>query len=125
MNELGTLHPDLGKLLDYAIDHEASDLHISAGTAPMVRKDSRLYLVDHPAYTPEKAAEVIGTFIGPTLKDRLLSTRQEIDFSFSYRTLRFRTNVFLQRGTIAASIRVLPNQIPDLSSLGVPPIVNS
>jgi twitching motility protein PilT len=112
-------------LLDYAIDQGASDLHVAASSSPMIRKDSKLYLVDTPAYTPDKANSVLGSFIGPALKEKLLTSREELDFSFSYRDMRFRCNVFLQKGVISASVRLLPSEILELEKLGVPPIVSS
>lgn len=110
-------------LLDYAIGQDASDLLISSDSSPMVRKDSRLYLVDTPSFSVEKANQVVGDFVGPALKEKILTTRQELDFSFSYKEMRFRCNVFLQKGVLSASIRLLPKEVRDLATLGVPPVV--
>jgi len=110
-------------LLDQAIEQKASDLHIMHGSAPMLRVDGRLKPVDLPTYTEEKSNEVVTSFIGQALLKKISVTRQELDFSFSYKGLRFRCNVFYQRGVLAGSIRLLPSEIADLSGLGLPPVV--
>ena len=125
MTEVNTQNQELAWLLDYAIDQGASDLHITSDTSPMIRKDSKLYLIDTPSYTADKANTLISSFIGPQLKEKISTTRAELDFSFSYRNLRLRCNVFLQKGVLAASIRLLPHIIPSISDLGAPPIITS
>src|SRR5258707_21797 len=101
MNEVNTQNQELTWLLDYALEQGASDLHITAESSPMIRKDSKLYVIDTPSYTEEKANTLIGNFIGPQLKDKILSTRSELDFAFSYRGIRLRSNVFLQKGVLS------------------------
>jgi twitching motility protein PilT len=94
-----------------------------AEISPMLRIDSLLRPVDIPPYTVEKVNEMIGGFLGEKLLQRLVSTRRELDFSFSYSKIRFRCNIFFQKGSLAASLRLLPNEIRDLASLGVPTVV--
>lgn len=118
-----TLSSELTFLLDYAIEKKASDLHIVADASPTVRIDGQLVPVDRPAYSPAKANEVVGNLIGDQLLERISSNRKEIDFSFTYKDLRFRCNIFYQKGVLAASLRLLPHEIPDFEKLGVPAIV--
>jgi twitching motility protein PilT len=117
-----TLNQEFISLLDHAIESKASDLHIMANASPTIRVDSQLVAMDMPPYTEQKANELIVSFIGAQRQERMLSKHSELDFSFTYQNLRFRCNVFLQRGSMAASLRLLPNFVPDLASLGVPPI---
>lgn len=117
-----TLNPELVTLLDYAISHKASDIHLTSDAAPMVRVDSILMPIDSPVYTPEKCNQVVTSLIGDQLHERITANRRELDFSFSYKNLRFRANVFLQKGVLSASLRLLPNVIPDFPELGVPAI---
>ena len=109
-----TLSSELTFLLDYAIEHKASDLHIVADASPTVRIDGHLVPVDRPTYTASRANEVVGGLIGDDLLERITTTRKELDFSFSYEGLRFRSNVFYQKGVLAASLRVLPSDVPQL-----------
>jgi len=115
-----SLSSELTFLLDYAIEHKASDLHIVADASPTIRVDGQLVPVDKPAYSAAKANEVVGDLIGAQLLERISTNRKELDFSFSYKELRFRCNVFYQKGVLAGSIRLLPNEVPKFEDLGVP-----
>ncbi len=52
-----------------------------------------------------------------------LKIRKEIDFSFGYQSMRFRTNVYFQKGYIAASLRVIPKLVQNIAELGLAPIL--
>jgi twitching motility protein PilT len=115
------LTPEFIRLLDTGIDNHASDIHIMANTAPMLRIDGSLRpIADVPSMTPESATLILSQFIGPTRYEQLITERIEQDFSFSYRDLRFRANVFLQKGSLAGSLRILPQKLQDLDTLGLP-----
>lgn len=115
-----SLSTELTFLLDHAIEHKASDLHIVCDASPTIRVDGQLIPVDRPVYTAAKANEVISGLIGEEMHKRITENRKELDFSFSYEGLRFRCNVFFQKGVLAASLRLLPNSVPDFAELGVP-----
>ncbi len=119
-----TLGAELTFLLDYAIEKGASDLHILADSSPMIRVDTVLLPVDKPVYDADKANEVITSLIGAQLLERVTQTRKELDFSFSYKGLRFRCNVFFNKGVLSASLRLLQNEVPDFDALGVPQIAD-
>jgi twitching motility protein PilT len=52
-----------------------------------------------------------------------LRQRKEIDFSFGYQQMRFRTNVFYQKGYVSASLRLIPLSVKTIDQLGLPPIL--
>jgi twitching motility protein PilT len=118
------LNQEFASLLDYAIGKGASDLHIIGGVAPTIRVDTQLLLTESPSFTPEKATELISGFIGPTLLERISSTRKELDFSFTYNELRFRANVFYTRGALSISLRLLPAATRTIEQLGLPPVIS-
>lgn len=109
-------------LLDLAVDQGASDIHLLAGVAPQIRVDSLLKPVDQEPYSDEKANAVIAGLIGSKLYHKISEDKKELDFSFNYRTVRFRTNVFFEKGVLSASMRLLTDNIRDLATLGVPAI---
>ena len=96
---------DMKELLAFAVEQNASDIHIAVGIPPKLRINGRLTEVELPAMTPADAAEAIGS----TMHDRhkqILKERGEVDFSFaSPETGRFRVNVFMDRGNMAAAYR--------------------
>ena len=113
-----TLTEALNKMLDLA----GSDLLLSAGTAPRIRKDGSLMLLDPeaPPLRGEDIQSMLTEVLNPTQLDALVA-RQAVDFAFTMRDqVRIRGNAYLQRGTPAAAFRSLPIQIPTFEQLGVP-----
>ena len=86
-------------VLDKMIAAHASDLHLKAGTAPVVRVDGVLYTLDEPAPSAPELRDAVDQLLND--EQRLyFSTHSEIDFAFGVSGLaRFRANCFMQRGT--------------------------
>jgi twitching motility protein PilT len=120
MSETSQAIPTFAQLLDVAIRDGASDLHLVADCPPMVRVDSALRPLEYPVFTAETVTGFISDFLGATLYEKMVTSRKELDFSLSYSGLRFRCNTYFERGSLAASLRLLPKEIPDLDSLGLP-----
>ena len=114
--------PDLQDLLTTMIEHEATDLHLSTGTPPQIRVNSRLVPLDLPALTPADTKKLCYSVITDSQKHRF-EEEHELDFSFGIKGLsRFRGNLFIQRGAVAAAIRAIPYKIKGFQELGLPPI---
>ncbi len=111
---------DMKELLAFSVEAKASDVHIAVGIPPKLRINGRLTEVEVPPLTPADAAEAIGA----TMKERhvaILKDRGEVDFSFdSPETGRFRVNVYMDRGNMAAAYRRVETQIPRPDQLGIP-----
>lgn len=121
MNE--QISATMKKLLEAAITKKASDLHLTVGVSPLLRVDSRLIpLSDYSALKPETIRDLIKNIMSKEQIDRLFADK-EIDFSFSFEETRFRTNVFFQKGVMAASLRLIHKEIRSIKELGLPPIV--
>jgi twitching motility protein PilT len=114
---------DIKKLLKYACDKSASDLHVTVGSPPVFRIDGELRRLDiaplTPADTEEMAKEVIKENMYPVFLDK-----GELDFSYSLPGVsRFRVNAYHQRNCISLVARVVPAGIPSLESLNLPPVL--
>jgi twitching motility protein PilT len=110
-------------VLDKMIAANASDLHLKAGTAPVVRVDGVLYTLDEPSPSAQELREVVEQLLN---EDQRLyfSTHNEIDFAFGVSGLaRFRANIFMQRGTPALALRHVPVEVPSLEDLTLPAVV--
>ena len=117
------LNQHVMNLIDYAISHGASDLHLIVGVPPVVRRDGKLLAIANEApLTPEAAEEAITSILLPEQKQEYLKER-ELDFSFGFRDMRFRVNTYFERAHMAASLRLIPSQIPNLASLGLPAVL--
>jgi len=117
------LIPEMKQLLDVAVERKASDLHLTVGIPPMIRIDGALMAVPQAQpLTGELAIKLVQSFMTPEQIERL-KVRKEIDFSFGYQTMRFRTNVYFQKGYIAASLRLIPRLVKNFTELGLPPVL--
>ncbi|MHC4225990.1 MAG: type IV pilus twitching motility protein PilT [Planctomycetota bacterium] len=114
---------DIKTILQNVIEHGASDLHINVGMSPILRRNTELLELDAPAVSNEDAKEMVLSMIGP---ERFKTFEEKKDFDFSTNLEdghRFRVNAHYQRESIALSFRVIPNQVPALEDLHLPPIV--
>lgn len=113
-------------LLEECVKRNASDLHIQYGLPPILRVDGALTPV---AGVPVLNEAVIQNLIFATLDDaqqKILLKDKEFDYSFSFGDVaRFRVNAFHERGKLAAAFRLIPNQIPNITELGMPAIVET
>ncbi|NOT33705.1 MAG: type IV pilus twitching motility protein PilT [Candidatus Eisenbacteria bacterium] len=110
-------------VLDKMIGARASDLHLKAGTPPVVRVDGVLYTLDEPAPSAQQLREVCHQLLNEEQRQHF-STHSEIDFAFGVAGLaRFRANLFMQRGTPALALRHVPVEVPSIEDLHVPPQV--
>jgi len=114
---------NIRKVLEKMITSRASDLHLKAGTPPIVRVDGVLYTLDDPAPSAQELREVCNQLLNE--EQRLyFSTHHEIDFAFGVSGLaRFRANVFMQRNTPALALRHVPVEVPSIEDLTLPTVV--
>ena len=113
-------------LLEEIVRKNASDLHLQVGLPPMMRLDG--VLAPFPGYNPLNADEVEHLVFAILDDDqqKILIKDKEFDFSFAFGDLgRFRVNAFHERGNLAASLRLIPNQIKTITELGMPPVIQS
>jgi|SRR2546426_2780311 len=112
----------LARLLERA----GSDLLISSGSRPRIRKDGRLEPLegDGEVLTPTDTERMIRDVLdADELKE--LETKRHVDFSFTWRErARIRGNAYYQRNSMAAAFRLLPLEIPSFDMLGIPESVH-
>lgn len=111
----------LDQILEEAINLNATDIHLCAGTKPLFRVNGILVKEDESVYlNPADIDTLVGNIV-PINKLHDLKTNKSIDFSFSKPGIgRFRCNVYSQRGSYALAIRVLPFYISSFEELGIP-----
>ncbi|MEN6312028.1 MAG: type IV pilus twitching motility protein PilT [Acidobacteriota bacterium] len=112
-------------LLKTMVERKASDLHLVAGLHPALRVHGELVpMTDMERFTPQAVREVVYGILTDHQKGMFENdpaTRNELDFAYGVPGLgRFRFNIHLQRGTVAASVRALADKIPALDELGLP-----
>lgn len=113
---------ELVDLLRLTIEQKASDLHIVAGVPPILRIDGDVQKTNYPVLLPDDARRLMYSLLTDAQKARF-ERDNELDFSVSVSGLaRFRVNCHLQRGSVAAAIRVIPHEILGIDQLGLPPV---
>ncbi len=114
---------DILALLSLAREQGASDVHLLAGSPPVLRIDGALRpLPEADTLTPEALDHALETLASEADR-RQFQQRYELDFG---RTLpgtgRVRCNVARQQGTTSLVIRILPDVMPTIESMGLPDI---
>jgi twitching motility protein PilT len=113
----------LQQLLKVMVEKGASDLHITAGQAPLLRIDGQVIPLKLPALAPSQAKALCYEVLSEEQKIKFEKTN-ELDFAFSMkRVARFRGNLFVQRGCVAAVFRFIPYNTLTFDELGLPPIM--
>jgi twitching motility protein PilT len=108
-------------LLERMVALNASDLHVTAGTAPCVRLHGTLQAVEGTEpLTPDDTHQLLYRILS-TEQQKNLEVERNIDMAYSIPGLaRFRVNVFFQRGALGAAFRLIPAEIKTLEELGIP-----
>jgi twitching motility protein PilT len=109
-------------MLKYFEEHGAmrvSDLHLKVGAPPAYRIDGDLVKLKGPNLTPDIAKQLIF----PLLKEhsvRKLQTDHSVDCSYRIGSLQFRINIFRENDGLAAAIRALALDVPQIEKIGFP-----
>ena len=110
----------LEQLLRLTVEKRGSDLHIVVGMPPCIRIDGDIIKQDFPPMKPADVENMLMQILSDKNKRDLL-TNLELDLSYAVpQCARFRGNVIVQRGTLAAVFRAIPFEIPTLDKLGLP-----
>jgi twitching motility protein PilT len=89
----------------------------------MVRVHGKLTPLDYPKLTPQVTREVVYSILTNDQRQRLENDWQ-VDFAYSIPGKgRFRVNGYFQRASVGAAFRLIPSDMPSLSSLGLPPVI--
>jgi twitching motility protein PilT len=108
-------------LLRRAHELEASDLHVTPGTEPVVRVRGKLQRLDEfEKLNPDVTRELVYRILS-TQQQKTLETKRNVDLAYSLPGVaRFRVNAFFQRQAIGAAFRMIPSEIKSLAELGLP-----
>jgi twitching motility protein PilT len=113
--------PDVIAALQQVLFTGASDLHITANAAPMLRVDGGLSPVAGASvWNAEKVRSALVSLLSP---DQLARFEEHLELDLAYTlsaSARFRVNMYQQRGAIGAAFRLIPTTIKTLEQLGVP-----
>src|SRR5579862_4212107 len=109
--------------LELVVERNATDLHISAESPPLMRIDGELTPLPYPPLSANETKNLCYSLLTDSQRHRF-EEESELDFSFGIRGLsRFRGNLFVQKGTVGGAFRLIPYEVRGLAELGLPPVV--
>ena len=117
---------ELDDLVDYMIQENASDLHISEDREPIVRIASSLIpLVKKSKLSRSDVKGFLDQLINQKQKEVFLENK-EVDFAYDHKgKVRFRGNAYFQIGKICIALRLIPKKIRGFAELNLPPALES
>lgn len=122
---------NIQELFDKTIANHASDLHLVAGVAPVIRVDGKLLaLASYNPLTAEETQDLTFSILTPAQKEMFLTNRS-IDFSYGYgqegtaNSGRFRINLYFQKDTVSGAFRLLPSEAKTIDDLHLPQICHT
>ncbi|MAF25394.1 type IV pili twitching motility protein PilT [bacterium] len=115
---------NIDDLFKIAVEREASDLHLVAGHAPVVRIHGKIQSIpDQPKLTSAQVQDLAFSILTNKQRDNFLENK-ELDISHEVRGLsRFRVNLHQERGSVGLVARVISTKIPSMEEIDMPTVV--
>ena len=116
---------NINKIIEQAIERDASDIHLICDNKPMLRIARDLLPVEGAqVLTPEDMSEIYDTLVqGNVQQDELFNQTKKLDMSAEYKDIRLRVNISLSDDIPVVTLRLIKNELPTYEELGVPDIV--
>ena len=113
------------EFLEICAKEGASDMHVSAGIPPILRKNGAF----KPVTRERLSAEAVKALLVPLLNEERaeeFNKMGQVDFAVSVSTGdRFRVNIYREQGNYAGAFRLINSKVPNYQSLGLPDIITS
>ena len=116
---------NLDKILDIAIEKDASDVHMICGNKPILRIARDLVVLeDMKELTEEDMVETYDYLVkGNVDKDEVYNSTKKLDLSYEYKDIRLRVNISSSDEIPTCTLRLIKNELPPYESLGIPDVV--
>jgi twitching motility protein PilT len=112
---------ELNKLLNLVIEKKASDLHLTVGLPPSLRLHGALRPLNLPVLAPDDTVAFMKA-ITPERCQQELKEKGGCDFGFAFEKKgRFRVAVFMQKGNVGITLRLIPTKLLEFDEIGLPP----
>jgi len=116
----------IDELLKFTVENKATDLHLTANTPPVFRQLGDVKPVPgYPPLSAQQVRDIVYSILSPAAR-ATFEQDLELNISYGIRNFgRFRVNVYMQRGTTAAAIRLIPSKMPSIQELDLPPVLET
>lgn len=114
----------INSMLAFSVTQKASDLHLSSGEKPCIRVNGDLKRISEDKLLPQNLKSDLFNLLNIEQK-AILQQHQQIDFAYHLEDVgRFRVNIFYQQRGISAVFRIIKQQIPSLTEIEAPKVLN-
>ncbi len=114
---------DIDAILRVAIDADASDIHLVAWHPPVMRVQTQMNPLDHPALSPDTVLDMVKHMASPEALQKFEKFK-DADFSYAVEGLgRFRVNAHMQRGVVGIALRAIKTRVPEMDKLNLPDVI--
>ena len=111
----------IDQLLEHMVGVGASDLHVTVGTPPALRVRGQVFRLEQYAPLKPDDSRTLLYQVLNTEQQKRFEVNRQLDFSYSLPGIaRFRVNVYMQRDSVGAAFRMIPNEVITLEQLGLP-----
>ncbi|HPF45142.1 MAG TPA: type IV pilus twitching motility protein PilT [Syntrophomonadaceae bacterium] len=112
------------ELARIGVEKGASDIHLTVKRPPTFRVNGTLISLEgYPELTPDDTYKFAQELMPDEKNIKQIEAQGHADFSLSIPNAgRVRVNIYLQRGSYAIAIRLIPQNIPEIDTLGLPPV---
>lgn len=116
---------NMEKILDIAIEKEASDVHLISGNKPILRIARELVPIEEmDVLTEDDMNEMYDYLVrGNVDKDEVFNATRKLDTSYEYNGIRLRVNISVADEIPLCTLRLIKNTLPPYESLGLPDII--
>lgn len=113
---------DISSYFKQAVEKNASDLHLAAGSIPALRISGELIKLNHGIVETEDLKQAVTSLIDKETMEKF-ERKRELDFSREFFGSRFRINLHYQEGKIGLTARLVPKDIPAPKELGFDEVI--
>ena len=116
---------NMDKILDIAMEKDASDVHLISGNKPILRISRELVSIEEmDVLTDDDMSEMYDYLVrGNMDKDEVFNNTRKLDASYEYKGIRLRVNISLSNDVPLCTLRLIKNTLPPYESLGLPDII--
>ncbi len=113
------------EILKFAVANKASDIHLISDVSPKVRVNGELLNIAGFENVDSKATSEMVLSLLDERQSKAFKEEKELDFSFEAVGVRFRANVYFQKGNPSCALRLISSKIPGFEELGIPDILKT
>ncbi len=117
---------DFERILTFAVEHGASDIHLQAGSPPMLRLGGQVRVIEGPPVTDEDMLAFLQAIAPSRFADDIVGAAvRGLDFSHALPSgTRFRCSAFRTLGRFGMTMRAIRTDIPSIEALNLPKVIH-